>query len=355
MRTWTTGFVAMLATLAGAATAQAGPIPITSVTPAQLLADFNVIVSQNINNANDIDGAVLAGGDLGTGIGPLNNKSIVLGTTAGTTAITGYGEINIFGNHTAAFNNTNGNVFVGGASSGTFPGATSVTFKYPFPPGATVAANPTTFQNNIWTPLTNLSNHLGTLSANSTLSVDPTTHVGTFIGENGANIAIFSVPLSALNGLNGTLVFAGCLSSTNPGGPCDAVIDITGSGTLNNPSFAFPLVTGGFPNIIVNFDNDVTVDVGNVWTASILDPLGSVSSTTDITGNVVATNFTTTAETHLPGFNCSGNLCVCPPGTPGCSSAPPIPTPEIDAASGGAAIALLLGVLALAGERRRCS
>ena len=230
----------------------------------------------------------------------------MLGTTPGTTAIVGYGEVNIFGNHTASNNNTHGNVFVGGSSSGTFIGASSVTFNHRFPPGATVADNPTTFQNNIYNPLIALSNNLAALSANS--SRTGTTFTGT---PNANGVAVFSVPLAMLNTLNGTLTFAGCLASNNPGGPCDAVINVTGAGTLTQ-GFAFPLVASGFPNLIVNFANDVTANVSNVWTASILDPLGSVSARTDITGNVVSMNFTSTAETHLPGFNCSDNLCGAP-------------------------------------------
>jgi hypothetical protein len=333
MRIWGGGlWVAIAAGLTGAATVEAAPIPITSVTPSVLLADFNVIV-ENDDNSNDINGPVLVGGNLGTGTGPLNSNGIVLGTTPGTTAITGYGEVDIFGNHTASNNNTNGSVFVGGASSGTFTGASSVTFNYAFPPGASVSNNPATFNTYIWTPLTTLSSNLAGLTPNSTLTGT------TFTGVAGPNGAVFSVPLSTVNGLSGTLSFAGCLALATP---CDAVIDVTGAGTLNNPALAFPLVAAGFPNIIVNFDDDVTVNVGNVWTASILDPLGSVSATTDITGNVVAMNYTTTAETHLPGFDCSDQLCDAP-------VIPPVSEPSSLALVGSALGALV----ALAARWRR--
>jgi choice-of-anchor A domain-containing protein len=316
MRPWTASIFAAIAALTTAGSAEA--VPITSVTPAQLLADFNVITGAN-NNANDIQGPVLVGGNLGTGTGPLNFSNVVLGTTPGTTAITGYGEVNIFGNHTASNNSSHGNVFVGGAMSGTFSGAGSVTFNYAFPPGATVADNPTTFQTYIYGPLETLSTNLGLLSANSMVT-GTTNPVFTGV-ENADGVAVFSVPLSTLNSFLGVLQLQGCLAATNPGGPCDAVINVTGTGTLAQSSFGFPLVAAGLPNLIVNFPSAVTVDVGNVWTASILDPLGSVSATTDITGNVVAMNFMTTAETHLPGFDCSDNLC-------GGMSGPPNIVPE---------------------------
>jgi PEP-CTERM motif len=330
MPKWPIGLLTLAVSLSGGLTAEAAPIPITSVTPAELLADFNVIVKQD-DNSNDINGPVLVGGDLGPGTGPLNSTGVVLGTTPGTTAIIGYGEVDIFGSHTASNNNTNGSVFVGGASSGTFDGASSVTFNYAFPPGASVSNNPATFNTYIWAPLTTLSSNLAGLTPNSTLTGT------TFTGVAGPNGAVFSVPLSTLSALTGTLSFAGCLALATP---CDAVIDVTGAGTLDNAALAFPLVAAGFPNIIVNFDDDVTVDVGNVWTASILDPLGSVSATTDITGNVVAENFTNTAETHLPGFDCSDDLC----GTPNT----PVPEPGSLALLGAG-----LGSLALLLRSRR--
>ena len=58
MRQSTSGHLVAIATLAAAATAEAAPIPITSVSPAELLADFNVITGQN-DNSNDIEGPVL--------------------------------------------------------------------------------------------------------------------------------------------------------------------------------------------------------------------------------------------------------------------------------------------------------
>src|SRR5260370_11133877 len=126
-RKWLAGGVAIVAALTGASTTEAAPIPV-----ATLLDDFNVIVDQNVNVSNDVSGPVLVGGSLGTGTGPVNFNNIVLGAPPGA-PIAGYGEVNVFGNHTAVFNPPNGRVFVGGPTSGTFPGATSRTLNYTVP------------------------------------------------------------------------------------------------------------------------------------------------------------------------------------------------------------------------------
>jgi hypothetical protein len=341
MRQWTASFLATIAMLAAAASAEAAPIPITSVTPAQLLADYNVIVDGNLTTSNDIVGPVLVGGDL-KATGPLNSSHVVLGTTAGTTAITGYGEVNVFDNVLAGTSSILGGstTFIGGTKSGTLltPGASSVLGGYTFPGAG--PNNAGTFLTNIWTPLTAVSSNLAGLSANSSLTGN------TLQGVAGANGAVFKVSLSTLNTLTGPLILGGCLALPIP---CDALIDVTGTGTLTQ-NFQFPTASQGtgLKNVVVNFDDGATVNVRSFWTASILDPLGSVSATSDIVGNVVAMNFTTTAETHLPNFDCSDGLCVCPPGFPGCSSAPPVDTPEP-----GSVAVLGSALIAFAAIRRR--
>ena len=67
----------------------------------------------------------------------------------------------------------------------------------------------------------------------------------------------------------------------------------------SNPKFAFPLVISGFPNLIVNFVDNVTLTAGDTWSASILDPLGSVVGMHEITGDVVAMSFSNDHQTHF--------------------------------------------------------
>ena len=330
MRQSTLGYLVAIAMLAAATTAEAATIPITSVTPTVLFADFNVIVQNNLSTSNDIGGPIMVGcpaagcvatQGLHATAGPLNSKPVVLGTTAGTTGVTGYGEIDVFSNVLAGTNAiVHGLTLVGGTNSGTLlgAGAGSILGGYAFPNGALPANNPTTFQTFIWSPLKTVSTSLGALSSPSSVTgtVNPA-----FTGvANAAGQVVFNLTLAQLNSYSGTLSFQGCLAANNPGGPCDGVINVTdATGTLTQ-GFAFPLVATGFPNLIVNFEGNVTANVSNVWTASILDPLGMVNATTDITGDVFAQNYTTSAETHFAPFDCSDNLCAG-------MSFPPLPEP----------------------------
>lgn len=336
---WTAGLFAAIASLAGPAIAEAASIPITAVTPSELLADFNVIVDQNLSNMNEIEGPVLVGGNL-KATGPLNASRVILGATAGTTAITGYGEVDVFGNVLAGTNASvmNSVTYIGGTNGGSIlsPGAGSRLSGYAFPFGATAAMNAATFEDYIWDPLMSVSSNLGGMTSLSSFSISPM-RVGTLTGAVNANgLAVFNLTVGELNSLT-SIVLAGCLVNR---GPCTAVINVTGAGAFQQ-RFAMP--SGALSNMIFNFENTTTnpstipnVSLDNLWTASILDTVGSVNSIHIMTGNIVALNYTTTDELHLPGFDCKGSSCT----------AVPVPEP-------GAMPILGLALSALAVMRRR--
>lgn len=301
MAKWSTGLLAALASLAGGVSVAAAPLPVTT-----LLADFNVITDQNVNVSNDIGGGVLAGANLGPGIGPLNFTNIVLGTTPGTVAISGYGEVDIFGNHTAPFNNSHGHVFVGGPSSGTFPGAASATFNYAFPPGATPAANPATFASDVWAPLTSFSGSLQGLTQNS--SFNKTTRTFTFVPDPVTHIAVVDITAADLADHTGVLTFHGL-----PAAPAGlAIINVDGNFTDPGASYN---AGAGQSNVLWNFFDATAVNLGT-WGASALAPDALLTGLGgDITGDVVALNFTTTAETHVNRLDCPAAVCA-PVNTP---------------------------------------
>jgi choice-of-anchor A domain-containing protein len=300
MRKWLVGAAAIIVVLAVTSTTEAAPIPV-----ATLLDDFNVIVDQNLDVANDVGGPVLVGGSLGPGTGPVNFNNIVLGAPPGA-PIAGYGEVNVFGTHTAAFNTVGSNthVFVGGPSSGTFPGvpAASVTFNYTFPGSG--PNNAGTFATDIWAPLTNFSNTLAGLPANSPASTfDKTTGTFTFhpnasgiadITISGADLAFHGAGLLTFNGLPAA-----------PGGL--AIVNVTGGYTDPGGSF---MPGAGFPNLLFNFEGAGAVNL-LTWGASVLATGASVTGMGgDITGDVVALNFTTSAETHVNFLDCPAAVCT---------------------------------------------
>jgi choice-of-anchor A domain-containing protein len=307
MRKLTTGLLAAIAALTGAATAEAAAITDPNILPI-LIADFNAIVDGQFNSGSDTEGPVLIGGVLGPGTVALNQTDVVLGTTPGTTAITGYGEVNVFGNHTAPFNNAMGNVFVGGPVAGTFPNHTSLTFNYAFPPGATPADNPATFQTNIWSKMTGFSAGLAGLTSPSTLSGSTFTGVA-----NSKGVAVFNITLAQLNAVSGTLSFAGCLASATP---CDAVVNVTGAGPFTQ-GFNYGALTSAQQNLIWNFENATDVNVNGEWFASILAPDALVMNTAPIEGTLIAATYGGAAplgsgELHYHPFDCSDNLCDLP-------------------------------------------
>jgi choice-of-anchor A domain-containing protein len=332
MRQWTAGFLATIATLAAAATAEAvacpagtgSPVTIQNATVATLLCDYNAIINGQFNSTSDTQGPVLIGGNLGPGTVALNDNGIVLGSSAGTTAITGYGEVNVFGNQTAVFNPAKGHVFVGGSVSSNippFPGATAPqpTGGYTFPGDG--PNNAGTFATDIWGKMTTLSSNLATLSSPSTVAGSTFTGVA-----NTDGVAVFNITLAQLNGMTGTLSFAGCLLTSNPGGACDAVINVEDAGTFNG-SVSYGALTAAQQNLIWNFEAATSVDITHTeWFASILAPNATVVNTHPIEGNLIAASLGGSApigsgELHDFPFDCSDNLC-------GTMGPPIIPTPE---------------------------
>jgi choice-of-anchor A domain-containing protein len=339
--------IAMLATggTSAAVACPAGvgtPVAIQDASVATLLCDFNAIVDGQFISTSDVQGPVLIGGNLGPGTVALNDNGVVLGTNAGTTAITGYGEVDVFGNQTAAFNPAKGNVFVGGtvAAVTPFPGATSVTSGYTFPPGASPADNPTTFQNNIWSKMTGLSATLALLSSSSAVSG------GMFTGVANVNgVAVFNITLAQLNAITGSLSLAGCLAGPTP---CDAVINVIGAGSFTQ-NFNWGTIGSAQQNLIWNFEGATALNIDNEWWASILAtaPGAVVTNTAPIVGNLIATIYGGPAplgsgELHDFPFDCSDNLCA---------SSVILPEPGPLAAL-GSALAMFAALASIAAIRR---
>ena len=314
MRQWTWGLLAAIAIMTAAVTAKADPFPVST-----LFADFNVITNGNFATNSDADGQVLVGGNL-SGNGQLDKNGSAQACC--TTPVPNYAEVNVFGNNTGSWSGIGSiRALVGGTNSGTFhsPPYVLIATGYTFPgfnqPGA--GSNAATFANDIWAPLTGTSSTLSTLAANSTFN----STTGVLNGVAGPNGAVFSIPLSTLNGFTGTLSLGGCLALSTP---CDAVINVTGTGSFAQ-AFAFPTADQqpGLPNILFNFVSASGVAYGaQYFEASILAPFAVASNngTNPLVGDLFASSVSATAplgnEIHYAPFDCSDNLCSSMTGPP---------------------------------------
>ena len=263
--------------------------PVAQAVPANtLLTEFNVIVDQNFAmNGPDVEGAVLVGGNFTSTGGPILNT---LGPVPLAIPIPGLREINIFGNMT-----TNGSpiagggsvVFVGGTSNHTFIGAGAGSQQS----GHNFA--PINFATDIWAPLTSLSNALAELPPN-TMPSEFDLATGSFTFHPDGDLGVITVSASSLAAHGaGPLHFNGL-----PPAPTGlAIINVTGSYTDPGGQYNAGVEQ---PNVLWNFLGTST-DL-HTWGASLLATAPGALVTGlggDISGDIVATSFITTAEVHI--------------------------------------------------------
>ena len=295
MRSWMgTSLLALIATLAGAASAEAAAIPVST-----LFKDFTVITDHDLLvTGADIEGPILVGRDLSTG-GILNfpDPKPVIPLPI---PIAGYGEVNVFRNVLAGTNAiVEGSVtLIGGANHGMFSntGAGSVLAGYTFPGSG--PGNAGTFATDIWAQVTGFSATLTAKQANSVF----TAATGVFAASAVNGVAVWDINAAELG--SKSLSFTG-LASNDVG-----IVNVNGD--LKSSAALFSDATE-LPNVIFNFGNATNVALGGgFWDASILAPNATVTSSVDVAGTVVADIYAASAETHASGFTCGANICDAP-------------------------------------------
>jgi choice-of-anchor A domain-containing protein len=311
MRKSTTALLALIATLAAAATAQADTIPIST-----LLTDFNLIDNGNFASSSEVIGPVLINGDLSVA------NSVILNSSVPTVVplpipVAGLAEVNVFGNVVGATvpglaTVGAGSVVLIGSHNPTPPSTVMATF-----PGSAATSVlsgnsfPVTFAS-IWAQLngtTGLSHTLDGLTANGT---NPSAGSGTFSCPGCSGSLVWQISATDLMNLSAALVFPSCLQGPTPS--CDGVVNVTGGSFSTTQGFNTPFALQG---LIFNFETATSVTVSNAFEASILAPDANLQSSAFIEGNVVVDSAGSTAplggELHYFPFDCSDNLCTTTP------------------------------------------
>jgi choice-of-anchor A domain-containing protein len=109
----------LAAIISGAFVLGLGAVPAsaTTLTASSILGEFNAVVFNNVSGSCcDFEGPVVVGGNL-SGAGTFFNQG-----AAGLPA--GYGTVNVFGTASGGFNANGAQIYVAGADSATFSGAT---------------------------------------------------------------------------------------------------------------------------------------------------------------------------------------------------------------------------------------
>lgn len=337
--------------------ARAGTITPTEVTEVQsALSKFNLLLSGSLTTNTETEGAGVIGGSV-TGTthfcfnGCSGNAGPMLPGGPSYGALTVYGTVNssitmangdihiggtvpsgvtvemshngnayVGGGNAGAI--SDGNLYVTGANTGTVQNGTAYTgqpLSTTFPYGSYAG----TFGN----PLADLSTTLATLNPNLTISSNPGSNYvfnATPTLLNGVLVTVYQISASLLSNMQNIAGF-------NLNGADVVVVNVLGSTTslpnLNNFS--------GASAVIWNMVNETGSLTLSAWAGTVLAENANVINNGIMTGTLVATSLSQSAELHSQPF--SGDLSF-------------LSTPE---PPGWAVIGGMLPLLALLRRRRR--
>jgi choice-of-anchor A domain-containing protein len=299
--------------------------PVAAETAAQdgmqLLKQFNVITldNLNVNNTQHVQGKVFVGGNLNGGLN-------VAQSATGSATASDYAELTVGGNvggwnvdHSQTIGrgalvqvggnsgqatmNTNGHVDVGGTfnSQGFNPNATKTISTGVAGLASAIAAQRTTFS----TDLHALSNELAALPSASIANMNQSL---SFAGD----YAIYTMNAAQFGTSNYDFktLFSGVAANQT------VVINVLGSALNIGGGSNFNAPGGDGANILWNFNQAQTVNIGN-WYGSILAPDATLTTSNgNITGSVVSRIFNESGEVHLATFGGTSRYLVTTPDNP---------------------------------------
>jgi choice-of-anchor A domain-containing protein len=306
------------------------PALASSLTPQQVLQQFNLVTFSDLVTSSDVEGRTWVGGNAQGGnfvqrplpasnyaavtvIGNLNGQNV----DAGSVWVGGnISNVNVNGN-----GGTGGGVVLGNASNGNFNGAVpsyiagSVSgVNRNSGVAATIASNATLAQINaaanstdFQTVMTGASSFIGTLGANSSYSIAPS-FKATFDAAPVGGVAIFDIS-------NDASFFANVNEYTfNLNGATTVIINTDFAGGAANANFLGGQAVTLGAKILWNFSAATTLNFGTQWGGSVLAPLAHVTTVNNIEGALIANSATLRGEMHLQSF--TGEIPAIPePGT----------------------------------------
>jgi choice-of-anchor A domain-containing protein len=334
------------------------------LTANQILDQFNAVIFGDFSSSADVEGRAAIGGSLtGAGTFYINPGAEAASTFAalsvygnssggGTVNINNGGGITVGGLNNATLSLNGGtSVFIGGANSGNITVSGGVaniginannTATITANGGGTIKINgkggningagttnvylPKTADNNgsinnatvhfgtvsltnplpsfattLQTPLTTLSTQLNSMVANSTVSSAGGTT--TFNAKpNASGQAVFDISASVLTAGNTRIVLNANAATTiiiNVTAPCSGGVCAV---TLPTSTNFFGGSTTYAVDMLWNFYNATTLNLGSEFVGTVLAPTAAVSNGSPIDGDLIAKSFSGTGELHNYAF-----------------------------------------------------
>ncbi|MCJ2185400.1 choice-of-anchor A family protein [Novosphingobium beihaiensis] len=276
------------------------------VAGTDVLRTWNLVVLGDLTSSSEVEGRTFVGGNLD---GNASNYQIspTVDAGTGTPGLTVVGDVNggyknlnngsgaIVGGNVNSGLNLNGNpqtVLVGGTISNTNVNNNTVNSGLAVSdPG--FVQNLTQQKSLIETSMGNLSYSLGTLDANSSLSISG--NRGTFNAQPGADgTAVFNISAADLDKI-GEIQF-------NLNGADTAIVNVSGSAINLNDNFL-----GGTNNlgehVIWNFPDAKDLSLSTAWGGSVLAPKADARTANYIQGSAVFGSLVQNGEMHVGTYN----------------------------------------------------
>ncbi|NES73610.1 MAG: PEP-CTERM sorting domain-containing protein, partial [Okeania sp. SIO2D1] len=260
-----------------------------TIASAISLADYNLVVFEDLDSNSEVEGNAFIGGDLlgsssnycikcspGGSFVPFDGVGLkVVGDIEGNPKQVNNGADLEYGGNLNSIVNTNG----GGSKSQN----SDLVNEF----------------NELKNFLTDTSEDLSGLTANSTV-VTPGQQPGAVrFNSSGEEIAIFNVDAADLFSNKTQQI------ELNLNGSGTAIINVSGTSVnWNQGNMVGGLVGDSVQqNVLWNFYEAETLNFSNAFHGSLLAPLAHLTNNTEVEGSVVVKSFNQRGEVHLPVFN----------------------------------------------------